>query len=49
MGACIMNQSKGHWLLFDSFNNIINLIMELEFESNPLVDGDEAFDLSFTF
>lgn len=49
MGACIMNQFKGHWLLFDSFNNIINLIMELEFESNPLVDGDEAFDLSFTF
>ncbi len=43
-----MSQSKGHWLLFDSFNNIINLAMALEFESNPLVDGDETFDLSFT-
>jgi hypothetical protein len=42
-----MNQSKGHWLS-DSFNNIINLAMALEFESDSLADGDETFDLSFT-
>jgi hypothetical protein len=39
VSACVMNQSKGHWLLFDALNTIINLTMALEFEPNPLLMG----------
>jgi hypothetical protein len=36
VSACVMNQSKGHGLLFDALSTIINLTMALEFEPNPL-------------
>ncbi len=31
---------KGHWLL----SNVLNLIIVMEVETNPLVDGNETFD-----
>jgi hypothetical protein len=40
-----MNQSKGDWLLLDALATIINLIVVMEFEANPLVDANETFDL----
>jgi hypothetical protein len=43
MITCVMNQSKGHWLLSDALAIIINLIMVMEYEANPF-DGSETFD-----
>ncbi len=43
--TCVMNQSKGDWLLLDALATIINLIVVMEFEANPLVDANETFDL----
>jgi hypothetical protein len=42
--SCVMNQSKGHWLLSDALAIAINLIVAMEFEIDPL-DGSETFDL----
>jgi hypothetical protein len=36
--TCVMNRSRNHWLLS-------NLIVIMEFEVDPLVDGNETFDL----
>ncbi len=32
ISACVLNESRGHWLLFDALNVII--IMSLKFEIN---------------
>ncbi len=37
--TCVMNQSKGHWLLSNVLAIIINLIMVMESKSNPLMKG----------
>jgi hypothetical protein len=41
--ACVMNQSKGHWLLLNALAIVIILIVVMQFEANPL-DGIEIFD-----
>jgi hypothetical protein len=38
------NQFKNHWSLSNALNNIIDLTMALEFESNSLANGVETFD-----
>jgi hypothetical protein len=46
----MLNQSKGHWLLFDALVTTINLISAMEFQPNPYVDGSETcdqFDVDF--
>jgi hypothetical protein len=46
----MLNQSKGHWLLFDALVITINLISAMEFQPNPSVDGSETcdqFDVEF--
>ncbi len=50
VSTCVLNQSKGHWLLFDALVTIINLILAMEFQPNPFVDGNETcdqFDVEF--
>ncbi len=41
--VCVMNQSKGHWLLSNALAIAIILIVVMQFEANPL-DGIEIFD-----
>jgi hypothetical protein len=43
--TCILNQSRGHWLLSNALAIVSNLIVVMEFETNPLVNGNETFDL----
>jgi hypothetical protein len=43
--ACVMNQSQGHWLLFDVFNTCINLTLILEAEIGHVTNGFGAFDV----
>jgi hypothetical protein len=38
---------KSHWLLLDALAIIINLIIVMEFEANPLVDGNETFNIFY--
>jgi hypothetical protein len=40
----MLNQSRGHWLLFDALATTINLILAMEFQPKPFVDGSEACD-----
>jgi hypothetical protein len=40
----VMNQSRGHWLLYDALVITINLIVAMEFQPNSLVDGSETCD-----
>jgi hypothetical protein len=50
MFACVLNQSKRHWLLFDALVTIINSILAMEFQPHPFVDGGETcdqFDVKF--
>jgi hypothetical protein len=42
--TCVLNQSRGHWLLLDVLVTIINLIMAIESQLDPLVDGSETCD-----
>jgi hypothetical protein len=43
--AYVLNQSKGHWLLSDALVTVINLIMAMEFQLDPMfVDGNETCD-----
>ncbi len=42
--SCVMNQFRGHCLLYDSVNTTINLNMPLESKLYPLVNGGETFD-----
>jgi hypothetical protein len=42
--TCTMNQSKGHWLLSYALIIVINLLMAMDFETDPL-DGNEIFNL----
>jgi hypothetical protein len=42
--TCVLNQSKGHWLLFDVSMITINLIVAMEFQPNSLIDGSETCD-----
>jgi hypothetical protein len=44
VSTCMLNQSRGHWLLFDALATIINLILAMEFQPNPFVDGSETCD-----
>ncbi len=44
--ACVLNQSRGHWLLFDVLVIEINVIMAMESQLNSLVDGSETCDAS---
>jgi hypothetical protein len=37
--ACVLNESKGHWLLFNALMTIINLIVAMESQLDPFVDG----------
>jgi hypothetical protein len=46
----MLNQSRGHWLLFDALVTTINLILAMEFQPNPSIDGSETcdqFDVEF--
>jgi len=36
---------RPQWLLSYALAIIINLIVVMEFEANPLIDGNETFDL----
>ncbi len=40
--ACVLNQSRGHWLLLNALTIVINLIVVMESKANPLVDGNET-------
>lgn len=41
----VLNQSKGHWLLFDALMIVINLIMAMEFHLDPkFANGNETRD-----
>jgi len=42
--TCVLNQSKGHWLLFDVSMITINLIVAMEFQPNSFIDGSETCD-----
>jgi hypothetical protein len=42
--SCVLNQSRAHWLLFDALVTTINLIMAMEFQQDPFVDGSETCD-----
>ncbi len=42
--ACAMNQSKGHSFLSYSLTIVINLLVVMDFEIDPL-DGNENFNL----
>ncbi len=42
--ACVMNQSEGHWQLFDVFNTCINLKLTLEVEVGHATDVLDVFD-----
>ncbi len=33
VSACVMNQSRGHWLLFNALITIMNVTMTLEFQA----------------
>jgi hypothetical protein len=37
VNACVMNQSRGHSLVYDSLSTKINLNVTLEFESHLIV------------
>jgi len=43
--TCVLNQLRGHWLLSNALAIVINLIVVMEFETDPLVDGNETFVL----
>ncbi len=48
---CILNQSKGHWLLNDALNITISMSLKLKEEMNhlPLLDAwidDDDFDFN---
>jgi len=40
--TCAMNQSRGHWFLSYSLIIVINLLVAMDSETNPL-DGNENF------
>jgi hypothetical protein len=40
---CVMNLCKRHWLLSYVLATAINLIMAMEIELDPFVDGSETF------
>jgi hypothetical protein len=42
--TCVMSQSRGHYLLSNALTITINLIMVMEFETDPF-DVNETFDL----
>ncbi len=42
--TCVLNQSRGHWILFDVLVIEINVIMAMESQPNSLVDGSETCD-----
>ncbi len=51
VNVCILNQSKGHWLLNDALNIAISMSLKLKEEMNhlPLLDAwidDDDFDLN---
>jgi hypothetical protein len=43
--TCVMNQFGSHWLLLIALTTIINLIMDVEFEMDPIVNENVPFDL----
>ncbi len=52
MNACVMNQSKGYWLLFDALNITTNLIVALESKLDFFAKGVKHLIylmLNFTF
>ncbi len=42
--ACVLNKSRGHWLLSDALVTEINVIVAMEFQVNSFVDGSETCD-----
>jgi len=44
--TCVMNRFGGHWLLLTTLITIINLIVVVEFEVDPIVNENVTFDLS---
>ncbi len=42
--ACVLNKSKGQWLLFDALVIEINVIVAMESQVNSFVDGSETCD-----
>jgi hypothetical protein len=42
--ACVMNQSQGHWQLFDVLNTCINLKLTLEVEVGHAIDVLNVLD-----
>jgi len=45
VSTCVMNQSKGHWLLSDALPLTITFTMEMEAQILELYVGPEIFDL----
>jgi hypothetical protein len=46
----VLNQSRGHQLLYDVLMITVNLIVAIEFQPDSLVDGNETcdqFDVEF--
>jgi hypothetical protein len=43
--TCVMNQFGSHWLLLIALTTIINLIVAMEFEVDPIVNESVTFDL----
>jgi len=41
---CVLNQSRGHWLLFDILMIKINVIVTMESQPNSVVNGNETCD-----
>jgi hypothetical protein len=44
VNACVMNQSRGHWLLLDALITIVNISLNMEVEVMGLGDGFEILD-----
>jgi hypothetical protein len=44
VSPCVLNQSRGHQLLSNALVTVINLIMAMEFQLDPFIDGSETCD-----
>jgi hypothetical protein len=44
VNACVMNQSRGHWLLLDALITTVNISLNMEVEVLGLGDGFEILD-----
>jgi hypothetical protein len=45
VSTCVLNQSRGHWLLLDTLTITVTLIMNMEIKLLQLFSSTEIFDL----